>query len=341
MGKRFLLPLCVCTFFFPLLLPVYSTPAWEGTRQGGFTASVTLSPTPLTLSDQLTITIEASSPKNYQLNSLRIDQILAATTNNLLLKGKQERIKERDNTLQTRLQYTFEPWQTKTIELPPLLILFEPTDTPLNPTIEMLSTQLSIPIAKTMPLPPPPVTTAHTFKHSASIPTPIQTKSAKTILLERKHLLLQYTTAAGLAVILTTLALLLRRLTRCRKEKTVPTINPLTEAQQKLLQLKNEAEQNGATPIDGFYTTLSNIIKTYIEKSENPSAKTATTEELLTIIKKSTFFTKRKRKLLSYLLQEIDHAKYAAHPPSQYACITAINTTQQLIDTLPSDVQCQ
>lgn len=118
-------------------------------------------------------------------------------------------------------------------------------------------------------------------------------------------------------------------LSRIRPEGPPPTPAELARASLRVLRQRNLLAHGES---DGFYTTLSQIIRQYLEGRFGLSAPRQTTAEFLEDTKQDACLSSSQQVHLRQFLRTADLVKFAGHEPAEAQGMDAINEADRFIE---------
>ena len=116
------------------------------------------------------------------------------------------------------------------------------------------------------------------------------------------------------------------------EKHSIPSLSPLEEIKQTLGELEKEKAYENALNNKYFHTTISEIVRRFIEREYLVLALEKTTDEILTDLLKSTFAEKGgDSDLLRKVLQFSDLVKFSKYTPSIEENIHIFGNTKELV----------
>lgn len=149
---------------------------------------------------------------------------------------------------------------------------------------------------------------------------------------------------AGGAVVITIVSGFIWWLSRIRPEGPPPTPAELARASLRVLRQRNLIAHGDS---DGFYTSLSQIIRQYLEGRFGLSAPRQTTAEFLEDTKQDACLSSSQQVHLRQFLRTADLVKFAGHEPAEAQGMDAINEADRFIEECElateedMDVKCE
>lgn len=316
---------------------------WTETAHGGFSITVTLPQTEITLLDELHVFVTLTYPEIYHIDigRLRSKLLYHSASSDAPFSLESEivppQIKSDQNSITQKIVFTLDPQYAGKHALTFFMVPFEPNDPKKNSKTELISpifyATVTMPPASKIEKP----LTAPLMTFSTNFPIDMDTENRRSLLgssdqsrnvqifREKSIPWVGFLALAGAFILIFTFG--------------KPKVNPEKIKAKKQATVKQKAiqeltvlrQQIRDKHYDTFYVIITRTVREFIEGRYNIKANSLTTEEFLQEMAVHPIFSEKTQKLLKSFLESADKVKYANAEASEHDCEEALKIANTLI----------
>lgn len=315
---------------------------WSEKAPGGFSVTVAIPQTEITLIEKLHLQLTLTFPDTYNvsmddLRSHLLYHTASAEAPFILANEETFPPNKTDHWITQKINFSLDPQYTGRHMLTFLGIEFKPNDPKTQSPVVLISPIFDVDVIQPVQAQKEKPLEAPLMTFSIDFPVDVDTENRRSALSisSQSRILSLFNQREIPWVGLLALAAALFFIFRFGK----PPSQPEKEKAKQLASVKQQAAHELSQlqfliknkEIEPFYVGLTHIVRKFIENYYHIEADSRTTEEFLNEMAKHPTFTNETRDLLKSFLEKADKVKYAQAQATEQDCTQALETAIKLI----------